>query len=174
MTKSLREFTLNDILEFLERTRRHECPFTSAPTRPSITMTSSGGILGFAARRAKTDRRKAEAFERAEKERVRRQRVEPAASMSFDMAADRCWMEVGQHSKETGLEVNIAGLVERIGANTPPAEIDDDLLAHLIARRRGEPRRANQKFGLVSPATANRTVTQLLRRILTRCTQKVA
>ena len=122
-----------------------------------------------------TDRRKAEAFERAEKERVKRQaalRVEPAASMSFDMAADRYWMEVGQHSKETDLEGNIARLVEWIGANTPLAEIHDDLLAHLIARRRGEPRRANPKFGLVSPATANRTVTQLLRRILTRARKK--
>ena len=122
-----------------------------------------------------TDRRKAEAFERAEKERVKRQaalRVEPAASMSFDMAADRYWMEVGQHSKETDLEGNIARLVEWIGANTPLAEIHDDLLAHLIARRRGEPRRADPKFGLVSPATANRTVTQLLRRILTRARKK--
>src|SRR5262245_43866554 len=100
-----------------------------------------------------TDRRKAEAFERTEKERVKRQaalRVEPAASMSFDIAADRYWMEVGQHSKETDLEVNIARLVEWIGANTPLAELHDDLLAHLVARRRGEPRRANQKCGLVS------------------------
>lgn len=122
-----------------------------------------------------TDRRKAEAFERTEKERVKRQaalRVEPAASMSFDIAADRYWMEVGQHSKETDLEVNIARLVEWIGANTPLAEIHDDLLAHLVARRRGEPRRANPKFGLVSAATVNRTVTQLLRRILTRARKK--
>jgi len=122
-----------------------------------------------------TDRRKAEAFERTEKERVKRQaalRVEPAASTSFDIAADRYWMEVGQHSKETDLEVNIARLVEWIGANTPLAEIHDDLLAHLVARRRGEPRRANPKFGLVSAATVNRTVTQLLRRILTRARKK--
>lgn len=121
-----------------------------------------------------TDRRKAEAFERTEKERVKRQAalVEPAASMSFDIAADRYWMEVGQHSKETDLEVNIARLVEWIGANTPLAEIHDDLLAHLVARRRGEPRRANPKFGLVSAATVNRTVTQLLRRILTRARKK--
>src|SRR5262249_21864179 len=99
-------------------------------------------------------------------------RVEPAASMSFDIAADRYWMEVGQHSKETDLEVNIARLVEWIGANTPLAEIHDDLLAHVVARRRGEPRRANPKFGLVSAATVNRTVTQLLRRILTRARKK--
>src|SRR5262249_55547763 len=67
----------------------------------------------------------------------------------------------------------IARLVEWIGANTPLAEIHDDLLAHLVARRRGEPRRANPKFGLVSAATGNRTVTQLLKRIFTPARQKV-
>ena len=61
-----------------------------------------------------TDRRKAEAFERAEKERVRRQSavlgIEPASAMSFDIAADRYWIEIGQYSKETDLEENIARL----------------------------------------------------------------
>jgi hypothetical protein len=60
MTKLRREFTLIDILEFLERMRRRECPSTSAPTRPTTIMTSSGDILGFTARRAKliAERRK--------------------------------------------------------------------------------------------------------------------
>jgi hypothetical protein len=31
------------------------------------------------------------------------------ASLSFDIAADRYWIEVGQYSKETDLEENIAG-----------------------------------------------------------------
>jgi integrase len=122
-----------------------------------------------------TDRRKAEAFERNERERVKRQRAVgavPAASLSFDIAADRYWLEVGQYSKETDLEENIGRLVEWIGANTPLAEIHDDLLARLVARRRGESRRGNPKFGLVSAATVNRTVTQLLRRILTRARKK--
>ena len=92
--------------------------------------------------------------------------------MSFDIAADRYWMEAGQHSKETDLEPNIARLVEWIGADTPLAEIHDDMLARLVARRRREPRREAPKFGLVSAATVNRTVTQLLRRILTRARKK--
>ena len=60
MTKLRREFTLNDILEFVEQMRRRECPSTSDPTRRSTTMTSSGDILGFTARRAKliVERRK--------------------------------------------------------------------------------------------------------------------
>jgi hypothetical protein len=48
-----REFTLADVLEFLERMRRRECPSTSDPTRPTTTMISSGDILGFTARRVK-------------------------------------------------------------------------------------------------------------------------
>ena len=53
MTKLRREFTLSDILEFLERMRRRECRSTNAPTRPTTTMISSADILGFTARRAK-------------------------------------------------------------------------------------------------------------------------
>jgi len=60
MTKLRREFTLSDILEFLERMRCRECPSISAPTRPTTTMISSGDVLGFTARRAKliAERRK--------------------------------------------------------------------------------------------------------------------
>jgi hypothetical protein len=60
VTKLRREFTLSDILEFLERMRGRECPSISAATRPTTTMTSSGDILGFTARRAKliAERRK--------------------------------------------------------------------------------------------------------------------
>jgi integrase len=122
-----------------------------------------------------TDRRKAEAFERTEKERVKRQgtlAAGGAASISFDVAADRYWMEVGQRSKETDLEENIARLVNWIGANTALSEVHDDMLARLVARRRGESRRGNPKCGLVSAATVNRTITQLLRRILTRARKK--
>jgi hypothetical protein len=58
--KLRREFTLSDVLEFLERMRRRECPYISAQTRPTTTMISSGDVLGFTARRAKliAERRK--------------------------------------------------------------------------------------------------------------------
>src|SRR5579864_2892542 len=53
MTKLRREFALSDIIEFLERMRRRECPSTNAPTRRTITTTSNPGIIGFTARREK-------------------------------------------------------------------------------------------------------------------------
>jgi hypothetical protein len=60
VTKLRREFTLSNILEFLERMRGRECPSISAPTRPTTTMISNGDILGFTGRRAKliAERRK--------------------------------------------------------------------------------------------------------------------
>lgn len=55
-----REFTLADILEFLERQRRLACPSTRGPTRRSTTTTSSAVVYGFMAQREKrlAERRK--------------------------------------------------------------------------------------------------------------------
>jgi hypothetical protein len=47
-----REFRLADILEFLERMSRRECPSTAPRTRRSTTSTSSSAVIGFTARRA--------------------------------------------------------------------------------------------------------------------------
>jgi integrase len=92
----------------------------------------------------------------------------PGAEMTLDVAADRYWIEVGQHSKERDLLENIQRLVDWIGPTTPITEVDDDMLARLVARRRGDARMGRPKLGLVSVGTVNRTVTELLRRILTR------
>lgn len=46
-----REFRLADILEFLERMSRRECPSTAPRTRRSTTSTSSSEVTGFTARR---------------------------------------------------------------------------------------------------------------------------
>lgn len=89
--------------------------------------------------------------------------------MTFDAAAGRYWGEVGQHiASASETERNIERLVEWIGRETPVAEITDDTVARLVARRRGQHRRGEKHLGFVSPAQVNRSVTQLLRRILTR------
>lgn len=116
------------------------------------------------------DRRQAEAVERAEKKRVKESAAaaRPGAEMTLDMAADRYWIEIGQYSKERDLAEALQRLIDWIGPSTSIGDIDDDMLARLVARRRGEARMGRPKLGLVSVGTVNRTVTQLLRRILTR------
>lgn len=116
------------------------------------------------------DRREAEAVERAEKLRAKDAAAgaRAGADMTMDVAADRYWLEVGQYSKERSLLDDIQRLVDWIGPRTGLSTIDDDVLARLVARRRGEPRMGRPALGLVSAATVNRTVTELLRRILTR------
>jgi integrase len=94
--------------------------------------------------------------------------AERSAVITFDAASARYWLEKGQHSKERDLTEAIQRLVDWIGPATPLSDIDDNLLAQIVARRRGEPRMGRPKLGLVSAATVNRTVTELLRRILTR------
>lgn len=119
-----------------------------------------------------TSRRAAEAFERAEKERVKAAFARGAgasARMTIDDAAGRYWSEVGQHTaKADDLDREIAEMVATIGASTPLGDISDDKLAAWIARRRGCFRFGDPKHGLVSPATVNRGFTQLLRRIFMR------
>lgn len=46
-----REFRLADILEFLERMSRRECPSTAPRTRRTTTSISSPAVIGFTARR---------------------------------------------------------------------------------------------------------------------------
>lgn len=91
-----------------------------------------------------------------------------AAAMTIDEAAERYWIEVGQHSRERDLQGDIARLIDGIGQHTTLADITDDTLARLVARRRGSFRMGNPKLGPISVATVNRTTTELLRRILTR------
>jgi integrase len=99
--------------------------------------------------------------------------------MTINAAADRYFQEVGQHTataRET--ETNLERLVLWIGPDTTLADITDEVITRLVARRRGECRRnvareqgkgAKKKpLGLLSPAQVNRSVTQLLRRVLTR------
>lgn len=118
-----------------------------------------------------TERRKAEAVERTVKAEIKERAAKGAtksASMPFDFAVDRYWLEVGQHSKETDLQQNLARLVAWIGKDTALSAIDDNMLAGLVARRRAQFRLDDPKYGAISPSTVNRTITELLRRVLTR------
>jgi integrase len=76
------------------------------------------------------------------------------------VAASRYWTECGVHHKpDSGTLRALARLTEMIGEATPIANINGDLVARLVARRRADG---------VGPATVNRTLTEPLRRVLNR------
>lgn len=122
-------------------------------------------------------RREAEACERLIKQRVAaedaaRKAIDPT---SIELAWARFWEEKGQHdAKSDTTFARMAALQDGIGAilrdrRRPPlaAEIDADVIAAYVARRRGTKSRAGR---LLSNASVNREL-QVLRRILRRATR---
>lgn len=80
--------------------------------------------------------------------------------MTFGAASTRWWNERGQHRKDKdSLEGYLALLQSRIGMKTMVSSIDDNTVSKLVALRRADG---------VSPSTVNRSMTELLRAILTR------
>ncbi len=124
-------------------------------------------------------KREAQAFEQSRRDEARLELKSEAAffadRMTFEIAASRWWLEIGQHQKATDTVLrNLDRLKKWIGAETQLEIITDSIIAGLVARRRGERVPIRMKNGkvkpgkLVSPATVNRTCTQPLREILLR------
>lgn len=127
----------------------------------------------FSGDTGKTAKREAQAQERLERERAR-EAVAIAAAFdapsTWELAASRYWLEVGQHHKnrETTLK-NLDWLTNQIGRGTALIDITDNVVARLVARRRVEPSARQRKDPQpLSAATINRTVTQMLRKVLLR------
>jgi len=126
-----------------------------------------------------TKKRDAKAYEDSQREIAKALITAEAAldaeTMHFETAALRWYHEVGQHHKnfETTLKV-LDWLKRHIGGGTDLRDINDGIVANLVARRRGERVRRKHKDGkihegnLVTPATVNRTCTQPLREIILR------
>lgn len=98
-------------------------------------------------------------------------RVRPP--MSFEEAASRYWLEVGQHHKGGGDDNTLWSLdwlKSHIGGKRLIIDIDDGVVAKIVAERRGERTkdRKNTPGRPVSNATVNRSVTEPLRKILNR------
>lgn len=142
------------------------------------------GAVRFHGSTGQTEEREAKRVERAEIAKAEKQAAQSRktrrAPMTMNIAAGRYWVEVGQHTKSAAETLNnLDRLVAWVGKDTPIAEVDDEQVARLVARRRGDRRRnlAREKgrgarkrppLGLVSAGQVNRSVTQLLRRVLTR------
>jgi integrase len=118
-----------------------------------------------------TSKREAERFEENERKKAiaAHESKKPLRErMPFSQAVGRYWTEVGMHKPSADeIERNLERLVTLVGPATPIVDIDDDMLARLIARRRAATR-WGRDGKLVSAATVNRQITQLLRPILLR------
>jgi integrase len=150
--------------------------------RPGAKTYSYDFELGgdrFSGSTSETDKRKALAAEERARAVARvtiAQRAEfRGKEMTFSVAASRYWAEVGQHHKNSATTWwSMGWLTQAIGKNTPMADITDNLVAELVAKRRAENKPSNRKKlpkpapVLVGPATVNRTVTEPLRKIMTR------
>ena len=117
---------------------------------------------------ARSDRRQAEAVERSEREKaktvIKSSRDVPR---TYGEAAARYWSEIGQHNVTADdTRRYLVWLGDAIGEHTNLADITGDLVAKIIARRRGE--RSKNGGKLVTNATVNRTVTEPLKRLLRR------
>lgn len=129
-----------------------------------------------------TDRRDAKRVEDGEKTRARADlAMHKSAPLTIDLAADRYWVEVGQHhaAPQTTF-ANLKRLVDYFGAAKRLDEIDGRAVADLIAWRRGhtvkgrktqrdpENPKARLPAPLIAPATVNRSVLDPLIKIFNR------
>jgi integrase len=92
--------------------------------------------------------------------------------MTLGQANVRYMNEVGEHQANALTTLACLEWLERaIGKNTPLQNINDDVVAKLVAKRRAEFRKVgNDKTPKrpVSPATVNRTMTEPLRKVMRR------
>jgi integrase len=117
-----------------------------------------------------SSKREADAFEkRRRREAESELRAEKAAGhqyMTFGRAATLYWEQVGQYaSSSVDIEWSLAWLQDAIGLDRRLTDINDELVARLVSRRRVDKGKTRRP---VKPSTVNRTVTEPLRRILHR------
>ncbi|TGQ95370.1 site-specific integrase [Mesorhizobium sp. M8A.F.Ca.ET.208.01.1.1] len=137
----------------------------------------------FSGSTERTSKREAKDVERARRAEAKAAiAVEKAfadPNMTVAVATSRYWIEIGQnHRNWKNTEWSMAWLVAHFGPDLPLHAINDEKVAAMVARRRGEfvpsQRKPGRKYRTrearrrVSPATVNRTVTQPLREIVLR------
>lgn len=125
----------------------------------------------------RTNRREAEAVERAERERAKQEAAKArtaTSSLQLDDVAGRYWTEIGQHHAGAGNTWrDIARLVDYFGATKLISEITDDDVARLVAWRRGHrvvrsKKRKAVDCPMISNATVNRSTIEPLKKLFTR------
>jgi hypothetical protein len=118
-------------------------------------------------------KRDAERWEKAERAGIKSAEIDTDRPLTFAAASSLYWHEVGQHHADAvGTERHLAWLQKQIGPAAMLADVNSALLAKLVARRRGETVRRVRGDKTIevhlAPATVNRSVTEMLRKILHR------
>ncbi len=123
-----------------------------------------------------TSRREAEQVEREALEQAKKRITNQQAastSLLLDHIIDRYWLEVGQHHVNANSTwKDLSRLIDYFGKDKLLNEIGDDDVARLVAWRRGHRVVHNKKTKpedcpLISPATVNRTTTEVLKKLFT-------
>lgn len=146
------------------------------PGKETYTYDFECGAVRFSGDTGKTSKREAARVQELERARIkalqREGRFVPGSDISFGAAATRYFLEVGQyHVNADSTLAALEWLEAAIGKKTLCSQIDDEFVARIVARRRGEYRRVgNDKTlrRLVGSATVNRTATEPLRKVLLR------
>lgn len=123
-----------------------------------------------------TSRREAEQEEKRQRERVKQQAAKTKGAkgdMRLEFVVARYWLEVGQHhAGKDNTWRDLERLIGFLGAATLLTEISDDDVARLVAWRRAHRSKTGAIAGAgsptVSPATVNRSTTEVLRKLFTR------
>ena len=111
-----------------------------------------------------TSKREAQEFERNKRQEAaeahKRHQALGRNPMTWAVAASRYWDEVGKHTRSADRTlVALDWLTRHIGEATPLAAVTSDKIARLVAKRRADG---------IAAATVNRSMTEPLRRVLTR------
>lgn len=120
-------------------------------------------------------KRAADAVERQKKAEAK-QEIAQADAMdaprTWELAASRWYLEVGQHHKNAHVDAAcLDWLTRAIGRTTLLIDIDDNRVSALVSKRRNEFRQVGKtesRTKKVSNATVNRTMTEPLRKVLLR------
>ena len=126
----------------------------------------------------KTEKRAAEAVEKAAREQAKRQIEQELATqaqakgevpLTLDIAAGRYWEEVGQHHAGADTTwTDLERLIGYFGAQTRLDAITDNDISMLVTWRRAQRFKGRAKAPLIANATVNRTTIDLLRKLFTR------
>lgn len=136
----------------------------------------------------KTEKRAAKEVEKRAREEAKRlvdaekaaaAQLKGDAPLTFDIAAGRYWEEVGKHhAGADNTWTDLERLVGYFGGDRLLTTITDNDITQLVAWRRGHRFKNRQTLAngepapFISPATVNRTTTDLLRKLFSRARRK--